>query len=292
MHVAPAGRRLLPRAWRRTATTRMSVSLMIGAAMVGVLVVVALGAGLLAPYDPNAQELTARLEGPSAEHLLGTDYLGRDLLSRVIFGTRVALVVAGISVGIAVVFGSLIGLLAGYYGGRADLYLMRVTDALLAFPGIVLALAVVSGLGRGLTNAAVALGVVFAPQFARLVRAEALRVRQQEYVAAAQLTGQSGLVIIARHVLPNTSFAIIIQAAAFVGFAVLGESGLSFLGLGAVPPTPSWGAMLQYGYSYLEVLPWGVFGPSAALLFTVMAFLLLGEGLRDQLDPRRDRVSR
>lgn len=269
-----------------------SVALIAGASMVGVLVFVAVFAGLLAPHEPNAQELTNRLQMPTSEYPLGTDYLGRDILSRVLFGTRVALLVSAISVGIAVVFGTAFGLVAGYFGGRTDLYLMRLTDGLLAFPGIVLALAVVSGLGRGLVNAAIALGIVFAPQFARLVRAEAMRVRQLEYVAAAQLTGKHPLIVIVRHVLPNTAFAIIIQAAAFVGFAVLAESGLSFLGLGAVPPTPSWGAMLQYGYSYLEVLPWGVFAPSAALLFTVLGFLLLGEGLRDWLDPRRERASR
>jgi peptide/nickel transport system permease protein len=269
-----------------------SLAFIVGASMVGVLVFVAVFAGVLAPHDPNAQELTNRLQMPSSEYPLGTDYLGRDILSRVLYGTRVALFVSAISVGIAVVFGTAVGLLSGYFGGRTDLYLMRVTDGLLAFPGIVLALAVVSGLGRGLTNAAIALGIVFAPQFARLVRAEALRVRELEYVAAARLTGKHPLSVIVRHVLPNTAFAIIIQAAAFVGFAVLAESGLSFLGLGAVPPTPSWGAMLQYGYSYLEVLPWGVFAPSCALLFTVLAFLLLGEGLRDRLDPRRERVSR
>lgn len=265
-------------------------TLIVGGVIVSGLVVVAVAARLIVPWDPYEIDLAHPLESPGQGHVLGTDYLGRDSFSRIIFGTRVALYVSCVSVVIAMGLGCIVGLPSGYFAGKIDLILMRFNDAILAFPAVVLALVIVSGLGRGLLNTSIAIGVVFAPQFARLVRAEALRIREQEYIASAQIAGLSHSRIMFRHVLPNAAPPLIIQMVTFAGFAILVEASLSFIGLGAEPPTASWGSMLQYGYTYLEIKPWGVFGPSIAVLLTVTGFLLLGEGLRDRLDPRRRRT--
>ncbi len=248
--------------------------------------VLALGADLFSPHNPNVQDYNSILAPPEAPYWLGTDELGRDLLSRTIHGSRVALEAGLVSVGLAAVAGTLIGLLAGYVGGYVDALLMRVTDALWSFPGLVLALAVGAVLGPGLFNAMLAVGLVFTPIFARLVRAQVLSVREREFVLAARMLGANGPRIMARHILPNVATPIIVQASVLVAFAIIVEASLSFLGLGVQPPTPSWGNMLSDAQSYVFTAPLLAMWPGLAILLTVLAFNFLGESLRDALDPR------
>ncbi len=250
------------------------------------VVALALGADLFSPHNPNVQDYNSILAPPGAPYWLGTDELGRDLLSRTIHGSRVALQAGLVSVGLAVVAGTLIGLLAGYVGGFVDALLMRVTDALWSFPGLVLALAVGAVLGPGLFNAMLAVGLVFTPIFARLVRAQVLSVREREFVLAARMLGANGPRIMARHILPNVATPIIIQASVLVAFAIIVEASLSFLGLGVQPPTPSWGSMLRTAYQYLQAAPWLSFAPGAAMFVTVLGLNFLGDGLQQALDPR------
>jgi len=270
-------------ALRRAARARLAP---LGAAVVTAAIVVALAAPALAPYDPLAQDLGNALAPPDRSHLLGTDNVGRDILSRVIWGTRVSLVAGFVSVAIAAATGGLLGLLAGYGGGRLDGLVMRLMDAVLSFPPLVLALALGAVLGAGLTGVLIALGVVYTPTFARLMRGQVLTVKARDYVDAARALGSPTWRIAWRHVLPNAVTPIVVQASLSVAFAILAEASLSFLGLGIQPPGASWGSMINAGRGYLRQAPWIVFGPGAALFVTVMGLNLVGDAVRDALDPR------
>jgi ABC-type dipeptide/oligopeptide/nickel transport system permease subunit len=245
-----------------------------------------MAAPLLAPYNPNEQDYLALTEPPSAAHLLGSDDLGRDVLTRIIYGSRVSLEVGIIAVGIAVALGVTLGLVSGYAGGAADDVIMRVVDAVQAFPSLILALAITAALGPSIGNAMLAIGVVAAPGMARLTRGQTLSVREREFVVAARVCGASPIGIMLQHIWPNVTAPIIVQATLLMGTAVVTEASLSFLGVGVQPPTPSWGAMLRTGSQYLEVAPWMGVAPGLAIFLTVLAFNFVGDGLRRALDPR------
>ncbi|HYW87677.1 MAG TPA: ABC transporter permease, partial [Chloroflexota bacterium] len=240
----------------------------------------------VSPYDPLRQDLANLLAPPSLAHLLGTDNVGRDILARVIWGARVSLIAGSGSVAIAVSAGSVLGLAAGYWRGLVDDVVMRVMDAVLSFPALVLALALGAVLGAGLGSVLIALGVVYAPTFARLMRGQVLSIRMREYVDAARLLGAPDWRILVRHVLPNAAAPIVVQASLSVAFAILAEASLSFLGLGVQPPEPSWGSIINAGRGYLQQAPWMVFGPGAALFVTVLSLNFVGDAVRDALDPR------
>ncbi len=268
---------------RRALSARFAL---FGAIVVIAVLLMALCAPLISPYDPIKQDLGIALAAPSLVHLLGTDNNGRDVLTRVIWGTRISLIAGLTSVAIGVIAGSVLGLMAGYWGGPIDDLLMRLVDAVLSFPALVLALALGAVLGAGLSGVLVALGVVYTPTFARLMRGQVLTIRTREYVHAARLLGGRDWWILARHVLPNTATPIVVQASLSIGFAILAEASLSFLGLGVQPPDPAWGSMINAGRGYLQQAPWMVFGPGAALFLTVLALNFVGDGIRDALDPR------
>jgi ABC-type dipeptide/oligopeptide/nickel transport system permease subunit len=257
-----------------------------GAAVLTVAIGMATFAPLVAPHDPLRQDLQATLVSPTRAHPLGTDNLGRDIAARVIHGTRVSLIAGFVSVAIAALAGSLLGLVAGYWGGRVDSAIMRAIDAVLAFPPLVLALALGGVLGAGLVGVLIALGIVYTPTFARLMRGQVLTIKTREYVAAARLLGASNARVLAAHVLPNAATPIVVQASLSVAFAILAEASLSFLGLGVPPPEPSWGGMINAGRGYLQQAPWIVFGPGAALFVTILGLNFVGDAIRDALDPR------
>ena len=259
----------------------------IGLLIVTVMVAAAVLAPHIAPYDPNSPDFTAILAPPSAEYLLGTDEIGRDILSRLIYGARASLQAGLIAVLLAAGIGVPIGLLSGFYRGALDEFIiMRLTDAMMAFPVIVLALAFTAVLGASLGTAMIAIGIVYAPIFIRLARAQTLSVRETEYVEAARALGNQNLGIMLRHVLPNIISPILIQMSLSMATAILVETALSFLGLGVQPPTASWGSMLRLGSGYLEEAPWASFWPGLAIFVTVLGINLFGDGLRDVLDPR------
>jgi len=263
-----------------------SASGLAGAVVLLALLVAATFAGLVSPYDPVKQDFRIEREPPSLGHLMGTDEFGRDILSRVIWGARVSLQAGAIAASIALVVGSTLGMLAAYYGGRADTVIMRSMDVLLAFPYLLLAIAVVAILGPGLLTAMIAIGIVHVPGYARIVRGSVLVVRAREYVEAATALGASDLRVMGQHVLPNVLAPIIVQVTLNVGSAIIDTAGLSFLGLGTQPPTPDWGNMLAAGRSELINAPWIATFPGVAILVTVLAFNLMGDALRDALDPR------
>ena len=250
------------------------------------LIFMAFTAELISPYDPTALDFGAVLSPPSRTHLLGTDDLGRDVLSNLIHGSRVSLQVGLVSVGLATVLGILMGLLAGYWGGWADDVLMRLVDAFYAFPTLILALAITAALGPSLSNVMLAVGIVNAPAFARLVRGQVLSVKERDFVIAAYVVGVSHGRMLRYHIWPNVTAPLIVQASLSIAGAILSEASLSFLGMGAPPPTPSWGAMLKNGYGFLEQAPWSSFFPGAAIFITVLGLNFLGDGLRMALDPR------
>ncbi len=268
---------------RRAARVRLAP---FGAAILVVAVLVAVWAPLVAPHDPLKQDLAHVLARPDRGHLLGTDNVGRDVLSRVIWGTRVSLVAGLVSVAIAVATGCLLGVLAGYCGGQVEGLVMRLMDAVLSFPPLVLALALGAVLGAGLTGVLIALGVVYTPTFARLMRGQVLSIKAREFVEAARALGAPGWRVAWRHVLPNATAPIVVQASLSVAFAILAEASLSFLGLGIQPPAASWGSMINAGRGYLQQAPWIVFGPGAALFATVVGLNVVGDAVRDALDPR------
>lgn len=240
----------------------------------------------VAPYDPLATDAGNRFLGPSLDHLFGTDEVGRDVLSRVMAGARYSLGIATLILVIAIPVGTLIGIAAGYFGGIVDELLMRFTDIFLAFPAIILAMAIAAALGPNLRNTVIALTLVYWPWYARLVRGQILQIKEQDYIEAARAAGSSTSRTIFRHILPNSIAPIIIQGTIDIGFAVLATSSLSFIGLGAQPPTPEWGTMITQARTYFRVAWWYFTFPGLALMFTVVGFNLLGDGLRDYLDPR------
>ena len=278
-----AKRRSLPPALLRFRRNRAAVS---GLVVIVLLVALALAAPLLAPYAPEAQNLRERLRPPSGSHWFGTDEFGRDVLSRVLYGARISLLTGLVPVLSGLLVGTSIGLVAGYYGGRLDNALMRVMDVLLAFPSLLLALAVVGALGPGLVNAVLAVAIVAVPGYARLARSVAIATREEEFVQAARALGARDPRLLLRHVLPTALGPLSVQATLGIGFAILSMAGLSFLGLGVQPPTADWGEMLARGRRFLPDSAWLLVFPGAAISLTVLAFNLFGDGLRDALDPR------
>jgi peptide/nickel transport system permease protein len=264
----------------------------VGLGIIALLIICAATAPWIAPYDPTRQRLLEALQGPSAEHWLGTDENGRDVLSRILYGTRISLAAGIFSVSIALILGITTGLLSGYFGGKVDNIIMRFMDALLAFPTLVLALAITAALGPGLRNAMIAIGIVGTPIFARLTRGQVLSVREREFVEAARTLGAGHLRIMLTHILPNVMAPLIVQMSLSVAVAILAEATLSFLGLGVQPPEPSWGSMVSRGKDHLDLAPWLAFAPGCAILLAVMGFNFLGDAVRDAMDPRLTRVTR
>jgi peptide/nickel transport system permease protein len=251
------------------------------------IIVVAVFDEVFAPQPANAQDIGNRLQAPSWNHPFGTDNLGRDILSRIIIGASVSLKVGFLSVGLALVVGTLLGLLAGYYGRWVDDVLMRLMDMLFAFPAVLLAIAILAIRGPGTSNTIIAIAIVYVPIFARVTRASVLGVREEVYVRASRSVGASDFRLLTRHVLPNAAPPIIVQTSVSLAFAVLAEAALSFLGLGTQPPDPSWGLMLAEGRGFIQLAWWLAFFPGMAIVVTVLCFNLLGDGLRDVLDPRQ-----
>jgi peptide/nickel transport system permease protein len=270
-------------AFRRLKRDKAAVA---GLIVIALLLAIVVFAPFLAPHSPTDQSFIDKLQGPSRTHLMGTDEFGRDTLSRVIYGSRVALRVGLIPVGVALILGGTAGLLAGYYGGTTDQITMRCVDILLAFPWLLLAIGIVAILGPGINNVIIAVTIIYIPAFARIVRSSVLTIKEREYVEAARAIGQPDLQIMLRHILRNSWAPIIVLATLSIGQAIIYAAGLSFIGLGTQPPAPDWGVMLKSGHEYLRDSPWlGIF-PGLAILITVLAFNLFGDGLRDALDPR------
>ena len=265
---------------------RRHKGLMVGLGIVLFLVAVALLRDTVAPESPIKIDITAALQGPNRAHLFGTDQYGRDVFSRVVHGASISLTVGGIAVGISAIVGTTVGLVAGFYGGAVDAFMMRIVDVLLAFPGILLALGIVSVLGASLQNLMIAVGISGIPLYARLVRSTVLVARQQLYVEAARAFGVPIRVILVRHLLPNVVAPIIVAATLGMGTSILAAAGLSFVGLGSQPPTPEWGRMLTEGRDYLRDAWWISTFPGVGIMITVLGVNLLGDGLRDVLDPR------
>jgi ABC-type dipeptide/oligopeptide/nickel transport system permease subunit len=261
----------------------------IGFVIAGLVVVIAVLAPILAPFRPQASDFTAILSPPTATHLFGTDELGRDILSRVMWGARASMQAGVLATLIAVVGAVPIGLLAGYYRGWLDTIVMRLTDALLAFPFLIIAVGLAAILGPSLMNATFAIGIVQAPKLIRITRGEVLSLREESFVQAAVADGAPDRSVIFRHILPNAINVLLVQATVILPFAILAEATLSFLGLGVQPPTPSWGVMLTAAQPYLAQAPWFAIMPGLAILVTTLSFNLFGDGLRDVLDPRLDR---
>lgn len=275
--------------WRQTLSVLVSNRLAAaGLVVLGILVLAGIFGETLAPYGVNEQMIPDRLQPPSGAHWFGTDELGRDLFSRVLIGARYSLQVGAVAVGISMTVGTTIGLIAGYRGGAVDSVFMRLMDIIFSFPFVVLALALVAVLGQGLTSAMVAIGVVFTPIFARVVRGSVLSVREEVFVRAVRSLGASDARIVFRHVLPNVAAPVIVQASLSFAFAILVEAALSFLGVGVQPPAPAWGALLNAARDFILSGHWwlSVF-PGLAIFFTVMAFNVVGDGLRDALDPKQ-----
>jgi peptide/nickel transport system permease protein len=269
--------------WRRLKRNRAAT---VGGIIVLLFVAIAILAPLISPYPPNEGDLTKRLNPPNREHLLGTDPLGRDLLSRVIYGARISLQIQVVAVCIAMAIGTLLGMVGGYYGGKLDHLIMRIMDILLAFPGIFLAISIIAVLGPGLVNLMLAAGIYSVPQFARIVRGSVLSLKEKEFIEAARAVGENDLNILFRYLLPNSIAPIIIQTTLRMATVLLTASGLSFLGLGVQPPTAEWGAMLSNARAYLVTAPHVATVPGLAIMLVVMGFNLFGDGLRDSLDPR------
>lgn len=279
----PVTRFFQSRLWRRLARRR---SALIGLVVVLFMVLVAVLAPFLAPYDPAAQSWTAVRKAPSALHWMGTDEAGRDILSRIVWGTRASLLAGLTSVGIAMAVGVPLGLAAGFLGGIIDGFISRFTDAMLACPFLILAIAFAAFLGPSLTNAMLAIGITAMPLFIRLTRGQVLSIKAEEYVEAASAVGNPQWRIAARHILPNILPQLMVQATLTIASAIIAEASMSFLGLGLQPPAPSWGSMLNSAQRFLGNAPWMALWPGLAIFMTVLSFNLLGDGLRDALDPR------
>ncbi|MFJ9498767.1 nickel transporter permease [Brevibacillus centrosporus] len=259
---------------------------LVGFWMVVVFVGIAVFAQAIAPYDPIEQNMDVILQPPSADHLFGTDEYGRDILSRIIYGSQISLMIGIVGVLISVVIGVGLGTISGYFGGRTDMFIMRIMDIFMAFPSFLLALAIVSVLGPGMVNVMIAIGIFSVPTFARISRSAVISVKNKEFIEAAKSMGASHARVIFKHVLPNSVAPIIVLSTMRIATAILTASGLSFLGMGAQPPTPEWGAMLSTGREYLRTAPHVSTIPGLAIMFMVLAFNMLGDGLRDALDPK------
>jgi len=257
-----------------------------GAGIVAAMVLLALGAGFVTPYDPTEMKVVDALKGPSAAHPFGTDRFGRDVLSRTIHGSRIALGVALSSITLAFVVGATLGLIGGYAGGWPDLAIGRLMDIMFSFPTLILAIGIAAMLGPGLDNAALAIAVVYAPLFSRVARGPVIAERAKDYVAAALALGAGPLRLTFRHILPNVLAPLIVQVSISLAYAILTEAALSYIGLGTQPPAPSWGTMLNEGRTYLETAPWMSIFPGLAIMLAVLGFNLLGDGLREMLDPQ------
>jgi len=263
---------------------------LVALALIAVLAACALLAPVLAPYDPLSLDLAVRLKPPSPEHWLGTDSLGRDIASRILYGARISLVIGVVVVASAGVFGTFVGLVAGYAGGLVDEALMRLTEVFLAFPALILAMAIAGALGPSLTNAIIAIAAVTWAVYARLTRGQILSLRRREFVEAARAMGASRMRIILRHLLPNALAPLMVQASFDMGSSIIAAAGLSFIGFGAQPPTPEWGVMISEGRNFINTQPWLSLFPGLAILLAVGSFNLLGDGLRDAFDPRLSRA--
>ena len=258
--------------------------------LAGILLLVTIFADRIVPYDPYAQDLSKSMMPPSAEHLMGTDRYGRDMFSRVIVGAQVSIFFTLALVGVISVFGTIVGTLCGYYGGAFDSIVMRISDVCLAFPGLVFALAIAALLGGGVGNAVIALAVISWPKYARVARSQTLALKNVPFVLAARLSGCTSLQMILRHILPNILGPILVTAMLDIGTMMMELAGLSFLGLGAQPPTAEWGNMMSGGRSMLQTYPWLVLSPGLAIFVTVVIFNLLGDTVRDYMDPKNSRA--
>lgn len=269
--------------WRRF---RRSKSAVIGLVMLVILVAMAIFSEWIAPYDPLEQDLTNRMGPICLEHILGTDELGRDIFSRIVFGARISVLVGLVSVTISCLIGVFLGAVAGYYGGALDNVIMRFVDIMMAIPGILLNIAIVAALGSSLNNVIIAIAISNIPGYCRIMRASLLSLKEQEFVEASRAAGASDFHIIVSHIIPNSLAPLIIQATLRVGGSILMCASFSFIGLGVVPPTPEWGAMLSTGRDYLREVPQLTTIPGIAIMFAVFAMNLMGDGLRDALDPK------
>lgn len=265
---------------------------LVGLFILLVLTLTAIFADQIAPYDYAKQDLPNKFLHPSAEHLFGTDKFGRDIFSRVVYGTRISLLVGFIAIGIAVTLGGILGAVAGFYEGQIDNIIMRIMDVLMAIPNVLLAIAIVATLGTGITNLMIALGISAIPRFARVVRATTLTIRQEEYIEAAVASGMNDFQIIMTHILPNCLPPIIVQISLGIADAILMAAGLSFIGLGIQPPDPEWGTMLSEGRHYIRGYAYMTYFPGLAIVLTTLSLNLLGDGLRDALDPKMKNAER
>ncbi|MGI8858212.1 MAG: ABC transporter permease [Thermomicrobiales bacterium] len=274
----PARRFAIPRKWRNPIG-------FIGLVIIILTILIAIFAPLIAPYSPSEQK-AKRLLAPSRAHLMGTDELGRDTISRIIYGARVSLQVGMIAVLIALVVGTFLGVVTGYFGGRVDTIIMRFVDIMFAFPGLILAIVIAGLLGPSRRNAMIAIGIVYTPAFARVIRGSVLSVMGEPYLEAGRVMGARNGWLIQRYVLPNILAPLLVLTSIYLSLAILSEAALSFLGLGAQPPEPSWGGMLSIARTYMERSPWMAIFPGFAIMIVVLGFNFLGDGLRDILDPR------
>jgi peptide/nickel transport system permease protein len=270
-------------AWKRLKRNRLAL---IGLSIVILLILIAILAPVISPYDPNARIKEDSSLGPSRAHLFGTDLLGRDIFSRVIYGSRISIEVGIIAVGISVILGLILGALSGYFGNIPDTVIMRIADIFFAFPYILGAIVIMTVLGPGIVNIFIAIGILGWASFARIFRGSILSIKNKEYIEAARALGASNYRIITKHIFPNSFAPIIVYATMNVGTAIIVEAALSFLGIGVQPPTPAWGKMLADSLEYIDTAPWLMLFPGLAILITVLGFVLLGDGLRDAFDPR------
>ena len=268
---------------------KRSKSAVLGLIFVIITILTAIFAPLIAPYDPVEQNLIERLEGPSSKHWLGTDNFGRDIFSRIIWGSRVSLKVGLTSMSFGILVGFLLGIISGYYGGIMDALIMRLVDVLLAFPSILLALTIMAIMGSSVNNVILAIGITAIPRFTRIVRAEVISIKDQEYVTASQALGATNFRTMFKHIAPNVLTPLIIMGTLRIAYAIISEASLSFLGLGVQPPTPSWGNIISAGKGVLSFAPWISVSGGIAIVIAVLGFNLFGDGLRDALDPKSRR---
>ena len=285
---APAAKKKsqLQEVWGRLKKNRLAL---FGMVLILLMILMVVLSPLIAPYGFDEQNYYEIFASPSLQHLCGTDNLGRDVFSRLLYGGRVSLTIGIISVGIGLLCGGLMGALAGYYGGKLDNTLMRIIDILMAIPSVILAISICAALGPGLVNTMIAVGVASIPNYARILRSSILSIKQQEYVEAARAIGASNARIISKHIVPNSLSGLIVQASMGVGRAIISAASMSFIGLGIAPPNPEWGAMLSAGRTYFRDYPHMVLFPGIAIFLAVLSMNLIGDGLRDALDPRLKR---